>query len=335
MGRPRKYPIGSKAAPKKNKGAVNFGKDVFLASGGTFAEIISDKSTDEIIDDVEIIELERKKKTYWSDETEAAVVEFLMHDCNYFSVQLEKYFDECAKKDVEVDMNRVNELQEKIEWASAENIIEFKDKIYKSQIHKPLSRLVENIMFTYRQFVPGVDIKTAQGDCLSHVYSKFSNFNPNKNTKSFSFFGTIAKHYLMGEKKDTDKSRQTNLDYDNHRDEADEKKIINPGDRIDVDKSHKLFVHVIDALEKEVQKKIDNPFDKKNISDNDAKVADAIIDIFKNHEIVGAYNKNHLYHLIKEHTGLQPKDITYSLTRFRVFYRLLKKDYTKNNLDED
>lgn len=285
--------------------------------------------------DLEILELEKKKKTYWSEDTEKAVVEFLNNDCNYFQVKLEKYFEECKKKKIEPDFEYVEELQQKYEWASQPEIIYEKELIYKKRIHKPLNRLIENIIFNFKLFRPGVDIKTIQYDCLSFVYGKFANFNPDKNAKSFSFFGTIAKHYLMGEKKDIDKSQQVNLDYDNHKEEADRKDVVELGEKSDLDTSYSLFSFVIESLEDEIQKKLNNPDEKKSLSENDLKVADAIVQIFKSHELLGAYNKNHVYHLIKEYTGLQTKDITYSLARFRVFYRLLKQDFIKDNQDED
>jgi hypothetical protein len=285
--------------------------------------------------DLEIIELEKKKKTYWSEDTEKAVVEFLNNDCNYFQVKLEKYFEECKKKKAEPDYEYVDELQQKYEWSSQSEIIFKKELIYKKHIHKPLNRLIENIIFNFKLFRPGVDIKTIQSDCLSFVYGKFANFNPEKNAKSFSFFGTIAKHYLMGEKKDIDKSQQVNLDYDDHKEEADRRDVIELGEKSDLDTSFSLFSFVINSLEAEITKKLNNPDEKKGLSDNDLKVADAIVQIFKSHELLGAYNKNHVYHLIKEYTGLQTKDITYSLARFRVFYRLLKQDFIKDNQDED
>ena len=292
--------------------------------------VSSDSNTD-----LEILELEKKKKTYWSEDTEKAVVEFLNHDCNYFQVKLEKYFEECRKKKAEPDYEYVDELQQKYEWTSQSEIIFKKEIIYKKHIHKPLNRLIENIIFNFKLFRPGIDIKTIQSDCLSFVYGKFANFNPDKNAKSFSFFGTIAKHYLMGEKKDIDKSQQVNLDYDDHKEEADRKDVTELGEKSDLDTSFNLFSYVINNLEAEITKKLNNPDEKKGLSDNDLKVADAIVQIFKSHELLGAYNKNHVYHLIKEYTGLQTKDITYSLARFRVFYRLLKQDFIKDNQDED
>jgi hypothetical protein len=285
--------------------------------------------------DTEILELEKKRKTYWTEDTEKAVVEFLSNDCNFFQVRLEKYLEECKKKKIDPDFEYVEELQQKYEWACGSEVMFTKELIYKKHIHKPLNRLVENIIFNFKLFRPGVDIKTTQSDCLSFVYGKFANFNPDKNAKSFSFFGTIAKHYLMGEKKDIDKSQQVNLDYDDHKEEADRRDVMEIGEKSDLDTSFSLFSFVISSLEGEIQKKLNFPDEKKGLSDNDLKVADAIVQIFKSHELLGAYNKNHVYHLIKEYTGLQTKDITYSLARFRVFYRLLKQDFIKDSQNED
>jgi hypothetical protein len=285
--------------------------------------------------DTEILELEKKRKTYWTEDTEKAVVEFLSNDCNFFQVRLEKYLEECKKKKIDPDFEYVEELQQKYEWACGSEVMFKKELIYKNHIHKPLNRLVENIIFNFKLFRPGVDIKTTQSDCLSFVYGKFANFNPDKNAKSFSFFGTIAKHYLMGEKKDIDKSQQVNLDYDDHKEEADRRDVMEIGEKSDLDTSFSLFSFVISSLEGEIEKKLNFPDEKKGLSDNDLKVADAIVQIFKSHELLGAYNKNHVYHLIKEYTGLQTKDITYSLARFRVFYRLLKQDFIKDSQNED
>lgn len=276
-------------------------------------------------EDQDILALEKKKKEYWTEDTEAAVIEFLINDFNYYNVQIEKYMDDCVKKHKPVDESLVASLRSKANQTSRPEIILHKERIFREKIQKPLNKLIENIIFNFKLFRPGIDIKTLHNDCLSFVYGKFANFNPGKNTKSFSYFGTVAKHYLQGEKKELDKMIQVNLDYDVHREEADSVDTVEMHEKSDLDTSFSLFTHVINSIEKEL--------DKGHLSDNDIRVGDAIIQIFKNHEILGAYNKNHVYQLIKENTGLQTKDITYSLSRFRVFYRLLKQDFIKRDDD--
>ena len=284
-----------------------------------------DIDTNNLKADAAILELEKKKREYWTEETEQAVVEFLENDFNYYNVQLEKYLEDCNKRKKPADEEYVHYLIRRSDETTCDRCVLYKDKIFREKIQKPLNKLVENIIFNFKLFRPGVDIKTLHNDCLSFVYGKFANFNPDKNTKSFSYFGTVAKHYLQGEKKELDKFIQTNLDYDDHRDEADGMETMELDEKSELETSLTLFNYTIQLLEDEM--------DKGSWPINDIKVADAIVQIFKNHDILGAYNKIHVYHLIKESTNLQTKDITYSLGRIRKFYDEKKEIFIKKEDD--
>jgi hypothetical protein len=285
------------------------------------------KKEPQTVEDSDIAELEKKKKTYWPDEVEVAVKEYLSYDSNYYQVKLAKYIEKCEKEKKQQDTEYVQALKQAIEFSERPEIVSKKHKIFRDKIQKPLNKLVENIIFNFKLFKPGEDVKTTHNNCVSFVYCKFANFDADQNTKSFSFFGTIAKHYLMGDIKDQDKHQKTNVDYDDHKEEADSIKVFELDEVTPLESSYKLFSHITDEIEAELEKGV--------WSENDIRVADAIISIFKNHEILGAYNKNYIYQLIKENTGLETKDITYSLQRLRVFYRIIKKDFMKKNEDED
>src|SRR5690606_19844785 len=119
------------------------------------------------------------------------------------------------------------------------------------------------------------------------------NFDPEQNTKSFSFYGTVAKHYLQNKKKEVDKSTKTTLPYENHSEEAEELSLFELDEESGLDSSLALFNHITDLFEREIE--------RSDISKNDAKVAEAIVDIFNNHELIGVYSKSSVYKLIKEH----------------------------------
>lgn len=318
--------------PKNDTKAI--GKEDIISSEIISEPIIESKELNQSLEilkvvisktDIEILEREKKKKDYWNEETELAVVDFLQNDFNYYNVKLSKYLEECNKKRKSADEDYVHKLMSLSEETSCDKCIIYKDKVYREKIQKPLNKLVENIIFNFKLFRPGVDIKTLHNDCLSFVYGKFANFNPGKNTKSFSYFGTVAKHYLQGEKKELDKFIQTNLDYDDHREEADGVDTVELGDKSDLDTSLTLFNYITGLLEIET--------DKGDWPENDIIVADAIVQIFRNHDILGAYNKIHIYQLIKEITNLQTKDITYSLGRIRKFYAEKKQIFIKKDDD--
>ena len=88
---------------------------------------------------------------------------------------------------------------------------EKKEKIFRDDIYKPLKKLVENIIFTYKLFRSDVEIRELQEDCMSFLITKMDRYDPSKGTRAFAFFGTIAKHYLMGEKKISYKNIQSNV----------------------------------------------------------------------------------------------------------------------------
>ena len=76
---------------------------------------------------------------------------------------------------------------------------------------------------------------------------------------------------------------------------------------------------------REIIKKLELELLNPKVLPNDKKVMEAIIFIFNRHEVINIYNKNLLYHLIKERTDLQAKEITYSLTRIRSMYKDFKE----------
>lgn len=198
-----------------------------------------------------------------------------------------------------------------------------RDKIFREEIYKPLRKLVENIIFTYRLFRSDVDTKELQEDCMSFLITKMDRYDPSKGTRAFAFFGTIAKHYLMGEKKTSYKMIKSNvgLEVSNAEMQLENNEELSKVEAESEKINNVVFNETINRLEQE----LNNP----KMLPNDKKVVEAIVFIFKKHETINIYNKNLLYHLIKERTGLQTKEITYSLTRIREFYRDFKQDFLK------
>lgn len=278
-----------------------------------------------------------KKKEYWTTDTEEAVKEYLKNDFNFYQYKIDKHIEDVEKsieKNKSNPKNKVLELDEEfilknksmVDFTSRPDIVRKKEEIFRSQIYKPLTRLVENIIFSFKLFRYGVDVKTLHNDCMSHVIEKFCNFDPDQNTKSFSFYGTVAKHYLQNKKKEVDKNTKTTLSYENHSDEAEEVSFFEIDEESDLDSSYALFTHITDLFEAELS--------RPDISKNDAKVAEAIVDIFRNHELIGVYSKSSVYKLIKEHTNLETKDITYSLHRFKILYKLKKQEFIDEHEDK-
>jgi len=269
---------------------------------------------------------EKKVKTYWPDETEVGIIDFLYLNEFFYENRIKEEHEEAVKEKRAVNKIYCNDMQNRRnEVMLIEDREERREKIFRDKIEKPLKKLIENVLFTYKLFIPGIDAKTQQKDCYTFLYLKFSNFNPWRKTKSFSYFGTIAKHYFLGNKKDFYKNTKILYDYDANKEEADNRKKEDPKAYAKEDASLDLFNFIISSMETELN--------KNTLSKNDQKVGDAIVQIFLSHEILGVYNKNQVYQLIKESTGLETKDITYSLHRFRGTYKTLKREFVRKRED--
>ena len=196
-----------------------------------------------------------------------------------------------------------------------------KSKIFEQDLYKPFKKLIENIIFTYKLYRIDVDAKELEHDCLSFLITKIDKFDINSGTRAFSYFGTIAKHYLMGEKKVIHKNNLSNTNVEENHNEIvkNEEYVDNPYKENNQDKNIILFESIIKSLEIEIV--------NEKISLNDRKVAEAIVYVFKNHNMLDVYNRNLIYHLIKERTGMQGKEITYSLGRFKKFYKIFKDEF--------
>ena len=261
------------------------------------------------------------QKVYWTEEQEQAVVEFLWLDETWLRNKIKWEIEDAKRERRDPNRDILNNLEELIQEVQDPEFEDRKNKIYITRLRHPMNKLVENIIFNYKLFTSDVDIKTQQHRAISFLATKFSKFRPSKNNKAFSYFGTIAKHYLIGVRKDLYNDEQRHSDFENHKEEVNQKSKFEIGDSNPLEESSSLFDHVISAIKNELI--------KTEMSKNDRKVGNAIIEIFETHEEHELYTKNVLYQLIKENTELQTKDITYSLGRFKTIFKLSKQEYIR------
>jgi len=176
-----------------------------------------------------------------------------------------------------------------------------KSQIYEQFIHYPFFKLTENIIHTFKFYYTEVDeIEHLQHEVITFLLSKIHLFDPSKGAKAYSYFGTIAKRYLIisnqkNYKKRVDKSPLESL-YDDE----------NHSYNIDEDNSENFISKFIDLYVEYVTINIYNLFPKEE----DAKVADAILELFRKREDIDIFNKKALYIYIREMVDVKTPKIT-------------------------
>ena len=206
-----------------------------------------------------------------------------------------------------------------------------RNKIYNEFLKDPINKMVESIIRRYKLYRKEYDYEDVHSDTLSFLITKMHNFKPDKNKKAYSYFGTICKHYLLGQLIKDDKKMKSDVSYE------DVYKTVETMDEqmysIDDQKMQ------LDDFIKEISASIRAEIQHTKVSETEYKVGDALIKILDNWETIfeqvesgNKYNKNLILSYIREITDLTTKDIRVGMRRFKKMYLLIKGDKIDNDL---
>ena len=192
---------------------------------------------------------------------------------------------------------------------------ELKDKIYRERIHYAFFKLTENIIHTFKFYYTEVNnIEDLQHEVITFLLSKIHLFNPAKGAKAFSYFGTIAKRYLI----------ITNTkNYKKRVDKAPIEEIESNEDfsyRIDEGLSQDKLSNFLDEYVTYCTTNIYTLFPKET----DAQIADAILELFRKREHIDIFNKKALYIYIREIIDAKTPKITKIANKL---YDIFKEHY--------
>ena len=89
---------------------------------------------------------------------------------------------------------------------------ELKSRIYNDKIHYAFFKLTENIIHTFKFYYTEVkNIEDLQHEVITFLLSKIHLYDQTKGTKAYSYFGTIAKRYLILSNQKNYKKRVDNV----------------------------------------------------------------------------------------------------------------------------
>jgi len=202
---------------------------------------------------------------------------------------------------------------------------EIKNNIYQSEIHYAFFKLTENIIHTFKFYYTEVDnIQDLQHEVITFLLSKIHLFNPERGAKAYSYFGTIAKRYLILYNTKNYKKRVDSV----------------PVEDLEQDESHSYYIddtpkneflsNYIDEFVVYCNSNLYEFFPK----DQDAQIADAILELFRKRESIDIFNKKALYIYIREMIDAKTPKITkianqlYSIFK-RGYIHYLENGYVK------
>ena len=195
--------------------------------------------------------------------------------------------------------------------------IEDKHKVFVAIIEPAFRKLVENIYYTYNFNKILWDREQIEHEVMTHLYEKLSKFDVTKNKKSFSYFGTITKNWMI---------QRCNIDKNKRFIDADNQEMIMHNISINAYEENKLNRHNEEFIG-EIIEDFDDWGAKDNYTRDDFAVLEIVNDILKNYERFNIYNKKQLYVYIREATDLPSRKITKSLKKIKLDYFSVKTDF--------
>jgi hypothetical protein len=188
--------------------------------------------------------------------------------------------------------------------------------IYEREIHYAFFKLTENIIHTFKFYYTEVDdIEHLQHEVITFLLSKIHLFDPTRGAKAYSYFGTIAKRYLILQNQKNYKKRVHKAPVDElFKDDRYTYNLDDP-DPENLPLNQYLNLYVAYCSEN-----IFTLFPKKH----DAEVADAILELFRKREDIDIFNKKALYIYIREMVDVKTPKITKIANQL---YSIFKDNY--------
>jgi hypothetical protein len=192
---------------------------------------------------------------------------------------------------------------------------EERSRIYRERIHYGFFKLTENIIHTFKFYYTEVDnIEDLQHEVITFLLSKIHLYDQSKGAKAYSYFGTIAKRYLILSNQKNYKKRVDTAPIEIL--EEDENHSYN----IDGDNYDERLSQFIDQYTEYCTQNIFEIFPKEY----DAQIADAILELFRKRENLDIFNKKALYIYIREQVEVKTPKITKIANQL---YDIFKENY--------
>ena len=201
-----------------------------------------------------------------------------------------------------------------------------RNKLFNEKIDYSFHKLAEFIIHTFKFYYTDLsNVEDLKHEVVSFLLDKLHHYNPEKGA-AFSYFGTIAKRYLIVYNENSYKQMKLKADLE----EVDEDKRVY-GDIIR-EKENTELSRFMDSYVKYVEENIDTMFS----NDNETAIAYAVLQIFRRRESLEVFKKQHFYQYVREITGQTTANVTKVIKQLKTAYKQqLNVMYMNGELETD
>jgi hypothetical protein len=221
-----------------------------------------------------------------------------------------------------------NEEEAVIKFLESTDEIE-RNLVFNEWLKAPLDKMIESIIRRYKLYRKGETFDELHGDTISFLMTKVHKFETGRGKKAYSYFGTIAKNYILGLLIKDEKYIKQTSSYQDVSSEIEDSLELSYVIDAEISSVDEFIKNLHNTIILELNDETLPP--KKRLNDNEKKVGFALIDILENWEVIfdtmnggSKYNKNSVLETMRNYTNLSTKDIRIAMKRYKELYEILK-----------
>ena len=213
-----------------------------------------------------------------------------------------------------------------IQYSIVETVHE-RTVLYEKFIQPAFNELVDKIVYTYK-FTNLPNIDSLREECKIWLTTILDKYDPNKGSKAFSYFSVITKNWFIHKVKKNALRAKREISLDVVAKEL-ERKYISDNISVNDEREKREFW---EFLLKEINDWQFEAEQNNNLSTNDMRVLKAIRVLLENSQDISILNKKAIYLYLREITSLNTKQIATSLKKFRIRYKVFKREWNSGNI---
>jgi hypothetical protein len=192
-----------------------------------------------------------------------------------------------------------------------------KDKIYNEKIQAAFSKIAENVYNTFKFSYADVSPIEIQKQAISHMVANIAKYEKGKG-KAFSYFSIVAKHWFILDNNTTYRRFKKHVEICEQGGESGEF-VVEPEHEKQEGETREFIRLMVEYWDKNVGKYF--------TKERDLKIANAVIEIFRNADRIDVFNKKALYLYIREIADCQTQHITKVINKMTAPQSHIKSEY--------
>jgi len=195
-----------------------------------------------------------------------------------------------------------------------------KNAIYNEHLRKPLEKLVENIIHTFKFYYFDIPLEDVKHEVISFMITRLNKYKQG-NGKAFSYFSVVVKNWLICHNNGNYKKMKTHktLIELNHKEV---KSMVSGDSEAEKVEKSQFFIQIVDYW----LENIPRVFKK----DRDINIAYSIVELMDRLDSIEIFNKKALYILLREISGAKTQHITKVINTMKSHYSSLEKQWNVN-----